>query len=498
MKPEQRIEVMKGIEEDHGPRLAAFVQAASTPGAGFEKRGSNYDDKVREINAKYAYVRDIHRVISIDGSDIKPIKMEAFKTWFGNQKVMVGKKPEGLGDYWLEHRERRHYEGIEFDPTGGGKKDHYNLWKGFIVQPKEGDCHLFLEHLRDNVAKKDIPTFNWILGWFAQIFQQPHDKIGTSLVLRGLQGVGKTKVGEVMGSLIGKSHYMLVASPRYITGQFNAHMASLLLLHADEAFWAGDKKSEGLLKDLITGNTHPIEYKGVDPIVVKNYVRLFVTGNSDWIVPAGMRERRFAVFDVGEDKIRDIAYFAAIDEEMNKGGREALMKYLLEFDLSRINLRQVPRTAALLDQQLESLTPEQAWWFETLMKGLLPGGRNYPTNTCIKTALFHRYVNHARLRLTHRKSLESTIGKLIGKWVGPTLDYNKRHQLTARRRYEGDITKRFSCYVLPALKECREKFAKELEQVIEWEKPEGEGMTWEDQVWEHDDDLLVEEEDIIL
>ena len=43
-------------------------------------------------------------------------------------------------------------------------------------------------------------------------------------------------------------------------------MASLLVLHADEAFWAGDKKAEGMLKDLVSGKTHMLEYKGVDPI----------------------------------------------------------------------------------------------------------------------------------------------------------------------------------------------------------------------------------------
>jgi Family of unknown function (DUF5906) len=93
-----------------------------------------------------------------------------------------------------------------------------------------------------------------------------------------------------------------VADPRYITGRFNARMISLLLLHADEAFWAGDKQAEGKLKDLVTGDWHPIEFKGVDPIPIRNYVRLLVTGNPDWLVPAAMEERRIAVLDVGDEQ----------------------------------------------------------------------------------------------------------------------------------------------------------------------------------------------------
>ena len=129
-----------------------------------------------------------------------------------------------------------------------------------------------------------------------------------------------------MGSLIG-DHYLLVASPRYITGQFNSHMASLLVLHADEAFWAGDKASVGTLRDLVTGDHHMLEYKDIDPIRIKNHMRLFVTGNPDWMVPAGFKERRWAVFDMGEDHMQDHAYFAAIDrrdEQRRSRGADAL------------------------------------------------------------------------------------------------------------------------------------------------------------------------------
>ena len=36
---------------------------------------------------------------------------------------------------------------------------------------------------------------------------------------------------------------------------------------------------------------------------MRNYVRLFVTGYPDWLVPAGFEERRFAVLDIGKAKI---------------------------------------------------------------------------------------------------------------------------------------------------------------------------------------------------
>ena len=143
-------------------------------------------------------------------------------------------------------------------------------------------------------------------------------------------------------------------------------------------FWAGDHAAEGKLKDLITGEHHFIEYKGKEPIWVRNYVRLFVTGNPDWLVPAGFEERRFAALDMGEARMQDTKYFAAIDAEMDNGGREALLEHLLRFDLSTVNLREIPKTAALLEQKMSSLSPEQGWWLDTLVRGELPWGVDEP------------------------------------------------------------------------------------------------------------------------
>ena len=148
----------------------------------------------------------------------------------------------------------------------------------------------------------------------AHLFQRPAERIGTSLVLRGKQGTGKTKVGEVFGSLIDR-HYLLVDSPRYITGQFNAHLAGCILLQADEGFFAGDRASAGVLKSLVTSSWHMIERKGVDPVQVRNLVRLLVTSEDNWVVPASLEERRFAIFDMGQAAMQNSDYFAAIDRE---------------------------------------------------------------------------------------------------------------------------------------------------------------------------------------
>jgi hypothetical protein len=455
--------------------LDSMVDACRTRG-----QAEDVEEEIAELNADYALVLAGNKAAVMkfdDPTRFRLLQVGAFQTWFTNQPVMTGKKAVPLGDYWLSHPQRRQYAGIEFVPPGSAfHPGFYNLWQGFAVVPREGDCSKFLAHVKDNIARGDEATYLWIIGWWAQIYQQPSIKMETALVLRGPFGAGKTKIGEVFGSLIGERHYLSVAAARHIIGQFNSHMASLLVLHADEAFWAGDKASVGTLRDLVSGKDHLLEYKGVDKIRIKNHIRLFVSGNPDWLVPAGFKDRRWAIFDVGEDRMQDHAYFADIDHEMNNGGREALLHYLLNFDLAQVNLRVIPKTAALLDQQIESMTPEQAWWFETLRRGVLPSkpsGTREKGAVCQRDALFERYVLHARVQGASHRSTETKIGMFLHKQLGARLKDIRPVVDGIQQNY---------CYVMPPLKDCRTLFSEAMGQPVDW-GVEG----WASEKWQQGD-----------
>jgi hypothetical protein len=80
-----------------------------------------------------------------------------------------------------------------------------------------------------------------------------------------------------------------------------------------------------------------------------------MTSNEDWVVPAGMNERRFCVLDVDPRCEQNYEYFREIDEELAHGGLGYLLADLLAFDLDTVNLRPIPRTQALLKQKIRSL-----------------------------------------------------------------------------------------------------------------------------------------------
>jgi Family of unknown function (DUF5906) len=339
----------------------------------------------------------------------------------------------------------------------------------------------------DNVARGNEQHYNWIIGWWAQIIQEPTVKPGTSLVIKGKQGTGKTIIGRLIGGGLLGRHYELVADQRWVIGQFNSHMAALLVLHADEAFWAGDKRAEGVLKNLVTGDKNQIEFKGKERILVANFMRLFITANHDWVVPADFGERRPAVFDISEDHIRDYEYFAAIEHEWDYGGKEAMLHYLKNFDLKQVNLREIPRTAGLLEQIMATATPEQSWWHDTLVNGTLPFGVS-EQNTCPKRSLYRRYIRHAQLRGVNRRQIEVTIGMFLKKCVGPELQSDKKCDYDVLNRYGQKLKERGYLYSFPPLKVCRERFAKAIGQEVSWNEPEAD--------WQHEPEATVRDDEL--
>ena len=456
-----------------GKRKARPVDGGEPPaaldGGGFDMDAMNAEWAVVLMGSKAVILREQPTAPIEDRTRI--ISLDAFRAWHLNRFTQRRDKDGDIkvmthATAWLHHKKRRQYAGIEFVPGEGGPltEGYYNLWRGFSVTPREGGSFaIFKDHLLTNVCAGNVALYQWVMGWFAHIVQRPRERIGTALVLRGAMGSGKSKVGEVFGSLI-QSHYFMVDDPRYVTGQFNAHMASCLLLQAEEAVWAGDKAAEGRLKGLVTSKFQMIEQKGIDPIRLDNFVRLIMTSNEDWVVPAGKDERRFCVLDVAPNVAQNHDYFAAMERELSEGGREALLAHLLAFDLSTVNLRQIPLTAALLEQKLRSLDSVDGWWLQRLMDGAPTRALSQWPVSVAKEALFDDYIAYSDKIGIKRRSMESEMGMKMAKLLPG---------LRETRPWDEAVQKRRRHILLPGLDEARAAFDAAMNQPTEWPSVEG-------------------------
>lgn len=392
-----------------------------------------------------------------DRSEPEFAQVQDRRNWHAPNRVMIDGKPAPVFDIWLNSPNRREYKGVVFEPQGA-RPGYYNYWQGFAVEPNtNASCARFLDHLRNNVCRGEEGLFKWFIAWLAQMVQQPSEKPGVAVVLRGGRGTGKTIVGEYVGAMLHRRNYVQIAQSKQLIGNFNAHLEQALLIQVEEGFFASNPAIEGPLKNLVTSEIRMVERKGVDAFQVRDCARLLITSNEALVVPAGNDERRWAVFDVGAGRKQDHTYFGAIAEERANGGAEALLGYLQAFDLSGIDVRAAPETTALLDQKLNSLPSMPKWLHACLVEGALDASGEWPERV-EKKRLYESYRSAVARERFAREISQEHFGKLLREII-PACE-------SVRPRGEGP---RARFYVLPTLEACRASFSNWIGQNVHWD-----------------------------
>lgn len=413
------------------------------------------DDLIEQLNRKHAVIRADRTLVLTEQRDPitngKTFILESrasLNEWYANQRY------EGIpiAKAWFESPRRRQYDGLVFSPSGE-VEGYFNLFRGFPIQPRPGDCSLFLNHIREVICGGNEDHYQYVLKWFAHLFQKPAELPGTALVLRGKQGTGKGTMTDYIAKLVGQ-HFLELVQMGQVTGRFNGHMKDALVVHANEAIWAGDKAAEGALKAMITDPQTAIEFKGRDIISVNNYKRLILSSNHDWVVPRDMDDRRFFVLDVSDRHKEDHDYFAAIHQQMKSGGLEALMSELRNVDITDYSPRAMPEsTGAGFDMKLRTMDSIMQWLYEVLDNGVLrnvsQGGSREDTwmNDMPCMEVFGAYRHWCDANRVRYIKQESLLGRELNR-VLPTIG-------KMRKNVNGD---RIYYYTFSSLEDCRHDF----------------------------------------
>lgn len=362
-------------------------------------------------------------------------------------------KEIGAAAAWLGHPLRREYARVVFEPNGA-ESNEYNLWQGLSVTPSPGDCGLLLAHIKDVICNGEEEHFQYVLAWCADMLQRPTNRPGVAVAIRGEEGIGKGIFGQVLMRLAAP-YSVQVTQGLQVIGRFNSILSAKLLVFMDEAFWAGDKQHEGVLKGLITEKELVIEHKGKEPIKVSNYARILMASNSDWVVPAGHGARRYLVLDASDRYKGETAYFAKLVTHIDEGGLEAFADFLLRFDLGKVDLRKPPKTVALLEQKLETMDSTDRSIYEMLVDG--SNGETLRWDSEVPTDKLHQHYLDAV--------------KLVGeRWPSNRTKFGIRLRKvlklkSGRRMINRD---RHFWWAFPSLEECRERFGKYMEAEIDW------------------------------
>jgi hypothetical protein len=431
------------------------------------------------MNDRYAVVtmggkqRVIYEMkdVTLDRYKLVLMTFEDFQKKYMNQLVKCGEDAKGnpqyipLGKWWLCHRNRRQFEEVIFSP-GEDVPGAYNMWRGFACEGKPGNAHeLLLKHLLDNVCAGDDAIYQYVLGWMASAVQRPGEPGQVALVLRGDQGVGKGFLAQAFGRLFGR-HFLHVSNVEHLTGQFNVHLRDCVVLFADEAFYAGDKRHTSVLKTLVTERSIMITPKGIDSEMKANCIHLIMASNEDWVVPAGPMERRFCVLDVGKDNIQDSVYFGKIADKMEAEGYGNLLHFLLTYDLAGFEVRDLPKTQALREQKVHSLSPMEGWWYHKLEEGKLMVEHEDWKSTVLSEALTEDYVEYARtFNIMSRRGTPTQLGRFLKDKACPWM---QKRQGTGNASIGDRVIHRPYYFTFPPLKELRDWWDKKFGAVHAW------------------------------
>jgi hypothetical protein len=334
------------------------------------------------VGGKHYIMRVVPKGVGINNRiSYEFIRRSEIELMYGNTAIKVGEKNGGRGvrdifknhiEAWVKHPDCRTFRGgVLFKPKGKVPEGYLNTWQGFAVKPKEGsmNCALIMLHIKDVICDGNTKLFEYFLNWVAYTLQHPERPAKAALVLRGEKGSGKGILGHFLRHLWG-NHALHISNARHLVGNFNAHLADVCFLFADEAFFSGDKQHEGVLKTLITEPIFMIERKGIDATNQKNFLKVFMVTNSKYAVPASKDERRYCVFDVSSEKIGDNAYFDKLRRDCKDQDVQAAFLYeMLNRDISKFRTSKIPESDGLKEQRLHSLPSVSKWLADSLSNG---------------------------------------------------------------------------------------------------------------------------------
>lgn len=322
------------------------------------------DEALLKMNAEYGLAKIDGKVVIISerwSSESESFEVQYstpphLETWTRNRpmKVSFQNQPVSLYRWWEHHPERLQYEDVLFDPNPhtfrkSGERlpmpqiPVYNLFRGYIYEPEKAtSCDRIIDHIKQVWCSGNEDEYRYAFSWLASMFQRPKSVSITALVLQSVPGAGK---GIIIDNILVKTmgvHAISTSNSEDLTGRFNAHLGINLFFYANELSYTAQASVKSILKTLLTDADRMIEAKNVNKIKSKNYSSVIFSSNNDWMLNIDAGDRRYAYLSVSSAKVGDKQYFVDLKKEIDNGGREAFIKWLLEYDLKGWSPMDIP------------------------------------------------------------------------------------------------------------------------------------------------------------
>lgn len=335
MTPEQTVEIMMLLPVGQRMRDRGKKWAMS--------QAKKINTEIRDFDKKYA--------IGIVGNRFRIIDKDDLNVNLSKEDFLLSLKVpklKAMAATWMKSANTPVYTGFCFNPAAPNKPiiktigNTLNLFKGWIVEPKEGDWSMLEEHIFEHICSRDEGLNKWFLDWFSQMVQFPQVRPTTALVLTSERhGTGKDIIPWFFSRMIHRDHFFKTKTPRELLGQFNSALTDKLLISAEEVMFVGDRKHADQLKGMVSQETINRRQMYVDQMPMDWHARFYFSSNHRNPLYIEPSDRRFTQIQVDDHKhTQDTAYFMQMIKQMEEGGLAAWLYHMGGRDLTGFNGRE--------------------------------------------------------------------------------------------------------------------------------------------------------------
>lgn len=321
----------QSAESDSDPFMTLDITAPLPPKA---------KDAVAALEYRFKYVSTGGKAAFLQVADYRTEGMQMaywpklpLKEYHENRRVKH--KGAWVNPVDLLIKSAKRYSKAEFAPYPVKQLlGSYNLFKGWSLDPVQGDCERLKNFLKDVICAGDEDSFKWLWLWLAHRVQRPGEKPGTSIVMHGKGGIGKGTFGEMLRRLFGP-YFITVDSTNQVLGTHaGTRFLTAVVCVIEEAFFVGDRKSSNTLKSRITNPYVDIDPKFLSAYQAPNYTGYVIDGNDFDLVRVENNgsERRFFVVQVSSAHFEDKPYWNNIYSDLGGTAMAAMMHELQTYD----------------------------------------------------------------------------------------------------------------------------------------------------------------------
>jgi hypothetical protein len=213
------------------------------------------------------------------------------------------------------------------------------------------------------VCNRHKETYEYVMAWFAHMFQRPFENPKTAMFLTGQKGCGKDTTGDfIIEWLMGRIYAHNYESTEQFWDKYDTSRENRFFIKIEEVEGAINRKNASAFKARITSETVDVNPKNDKKRTSAHYCRYFGTTNEPQPWKTEKDERRAFIIPCSSEWVKKHDKWTEIRETLfNAEGASAVGNWLMGYSIESWDARKIPETEYMALSADVEITAEQSF-----------------------------------------------------------------------------------------------------------------------------------------